>query len=177
MDPTLDMDQFHDAADNPDEADWDKMYENYTAAVDWPTVRFYKDLMVKYPDAKYILTVRDADSWYKSCKNTIYAVNQRDASNDPKFAQFKRMVRKVSEDTGIVDPERFHDEEAIKKGFLEHNEEVKRVIPADKLLIMELGEGWERLCKFLGKEVPDMPYPKVNSTEEFVRLQMQRSIE
>ena len=39
------------------------------------------------------------------------------------------------------------------------------IIPsiADKhrLLIFEVKEGWEPLCKFLGKPVPDVPFPKV----------------
>jgi hypothetical protein len=33
---------------------------------------------------------------------------------------------------------------------------------------MQLGEGWNGLCEFLGKSVPDVPYPKSNSTEEFI---------
>lgn len=67
----------------------------------------------------------------------------------------------------VMDPERVADEEHVKKLFYNHIEEVKTVIPADQLLIMELGEGWERMCKFLGKEIPDAPYPSVNSTAEF----------
>lgn len=42
MDPTLNTDDFLDAYNNRDEADWDKLYENYSAGVDWPTSTFYK---------------------------------------------------------------------------------------------------------------------------------------
>lgn len=176
MDPTLNMDDFYNACDNRDEADWDKMYENYNAAVDWPTTTYYKDLVVKYPEAKCILTVRSADSWYTSVKNTVHIVNQRKPSDDPKFAQFKNMTHKVTEELGIMDPIKITDEEAIKKCFIDHNEEVKRTIPADRLIVLELGEGWDRLCEFLGKEVPDMPYPRANSTQEFQELQMKRTM-
>lgn len=42
---------------------------------------------------------------------------------------------------------------------------------ADRLLVMELGvDGWEKLCAFLGKEVPDEPYPKSNSRQEFEEM-------
>ena len=46
--------------------------------------------------------------------------------------------------------------------YVKHIEMVKRVTPKDRLLVFGLGEGWEPLCKFLDKEVPDMPFPRVN---------------
>jgi hypothetical protein len=48
-----------------------------------------------------------------------------------------------------------------------HNEEVKRVIPKDRLLVFEAKDGWEKLCAFLGVPIPDKPYPNMNTTEEF----------
>ena len=52
--------------------------------------------------------------------------------------------------------------------FNAHNEEVRRLVPPAQLLIYESGEGWEKLCAFLGVPVPATPYPKVNSTDDFV---------
>ena len=53
-------------------------------------------------------------------------------------------------------------------GFIAHNEEVKATIPADKLLVFEVKQGWEPLCKFLGCPIPkDTPFPHVNDTEAF----------
>ena len=49
-----------------------------------------------------------------------------------------------------------------------HNAEVKRTIPANRLLVFEAKDGWAPLCKFLGVPVPDAPYPSENSTSEFV---------
>jgi hypothetical protein len=65
------MDGLKDAIKNCEEADWDKLYENYNAAVDVPTWLWYKNLIRKYPNAKVILTVRDPESWYTSMKNFI----------------------------------------------------------------------------------------------------------
>jgi hypothetical protein len=48
-----------------------------------------------------------------------------------------------------------------------HNEEVQRSIPADRLLVYEVTAGWEPLCEFLGCRIPQEPFPKTNSTEEF----------
>ena len=43
-----------------------------------------------------------------------------------------------------------------------HNEEVVRNIPADRLLVFDLSEGWEPLCKFLDKPTPNEPFPHLN---------------
>lgn len=77
------------------------------------------------------------------------------------------MCKTVIFDGVLSDPEKFKDEEAIKKLYLDHIEDVKKTVPADRLYIMELGSGWEGLCKFLGKEVPKEPYPRSNSTNNF----------
>lgn len=172
MDPTLDTDDFLNAFHHREEADWDKIYENYSAAVDWPSCTFYQDLMVKYPEAKVILTVRSADSWYKSVKNTIHISGP--PSTGQKHDKFKKMVHDVCADGVIVDPVKFANEEAVKLSFLQHNEEVKQFVPKERLLVLELGEGWERLCEFLGKDIPTVPYPNSNSTEEFRAKNLQK---
>lgn len=37
------------------------------------------------------------------------------------------------------------------------------MVPKDRLLEWSADEGWEPLCRFLGKEVPDMPFPHANA--------------
>lgn len=43
-----------------------------------------------------------------------------------------------------------------------HNAHVRKVVPKDRLLEMEISDGWEPLCKFLGKPIPDEPFPRSN---------------
>jgi hypothetical protein len=168
MDPEQDVDDFYNAKQNNGEADWDRIYAKYDAAVDWPTCTFYKQLMDKYPDAKVVLTVRTADSWYKSVKNTIHAQHTNPNFKGETAERFKRMTNAVILDGVLTDAERFAKEEEVKQAFLDHNEEVKHYVPADRLYVMQIGEGWEGLCKFLGKDVPEVPYPRGNSTEQFI---------
>src|SRR5690242_7699355 len=52
--------------------DWDQIFANYQATVDWPGCTFYADLMARYPDAKVLLSVRDPETWYESVMSTIY---------------------------------------------------------------------------------------------------------
>ncbi|KIJ41722.1 hypothetical protein M422DRAFT_255344 [Sphaerobolus stellatus SS14] len=51
--------------------------------------------------------------------------------------------------------------------LIKHNEYIKSIIPADQLLVYEMGEGWERLANFLGAAVPDQPFPRLNDTASF----------
>ncbi len=169
---TLNPWDFVKAAQNKEEANWDKLYEDYDAAVDWPTVDFYKELVKKYPDMKVILTIRSAESWYESFKNTVYVsfLKAKDMTEDDPKYPFVRMCSDIPFGGALADPKQFADKEKIIKLYNDHNEEVKRIVPADRLYVMELGSGWEGLCKFLGKEVQKEPYPRSNSTKEFRQL-------
>lgn len=53
-------------------------------------------------------------------------------------------------------------QETAIQTYLEHYELVRRITPPEQLLEYELGSGWEPLCKFLGKPVPDEPFPQIN---------------
>ncbi|KAJ8662428.1 hypothetical protein O0I10_002122 [Lichtheimia ornata] len=164
---------FLDAYLNPEKpVDWDKLYDGYDAAVDWPTVSFVERLLTVYPDAKVILTARDVDSWYRSIKNTIHKLSvecsKRNDLSEP-LQRWREMNNTLVLDGAIGDPERFNDEEAIKAKYNAHVEWIKKNVPSEQLFIMELGEGWERLCKFLDVPVPSDPYPSANSTKDFVK--------
>ena len=54
-----------------------------------------------------------------------------------------------------------------KKKFDAHIEEVKKVVPADKLLVYSVKEGWGPLCDFLEVPVPTSEFPRLNDSEEF----------
>jgi len=59
------------------------------------------------------------------------------------------------------------DRDALIKGFIAHNDAVKATIPANRLLVYQVRDGWEPLCAFLGVAVPDEPFPRTNDRLEF----------
>ena len=61
---------------------------------------------------------------------------------------------------------RFEDRRYAIEVFERHNEEVRRRVPEEKLLVYEVSEGWRPLCAFLGVEEPDKPFPRLNDTAE-----------
>jgi hypothetical protein len=159
---------FYKAYENRAEADFDTLYEGYDAASGWIPVAFYKDLLAKYPNAKVILTERPAEHWYQSMRNTFFnTIANFDVGPDHPHYELYRLTVTLTLDGALLHPEKFDDEAFFKQKFLDHNEEVKRLVPAEQLYVMQIGEGWEGVCKFLGKDVPDLPYPNQNNAESF----------
>ena len=137
---------------------WETIFAGYNATVDWPAATFYKELAAAYPDAKVILTERPAEEWLRSARATIFA----DRPGAP--PEFMRMTGKVVD--RMFDGGRDDDDRAIAV-FERHNAEVRRVIPAERLLVYQVSEGWAPLCAFLGVPAPTEEMPHVNSTKEF----------
>ena len=61
------------------------------------------------------------------------------------------------------------DREHVLAVFRRHIEEVQRTVPPERLLVYDVSDGWDPLCRFLGQPVPDEPFPHVNASEEFRR--------
>ena len=112
------------------------------------------ELAARYPDAKVILTVRDPGRWFESAWSTIFPrITRPVAENDDAGRRRTRMQRQlIVEKTFAGDIE---DPEHAQAVFLRHIEAVKRGLPAERLLVYEVREGWEPLCRFLRLPVPD----------------------
>jgi hypothetical protein len=155
-------------------ADWDELYRGYRATVDWPGARFWRQLAGHCPQARVILTVRDPQRWYESAADSIYRAASAPAPEaDAAIRQMRRVTGQLVWDGEFGG--RFGDAEHAVKVFNEHNEAVRRAIPADRLLVFEVSEGWEPLCGFLGVPVPDEPFPHSNDREAFAARADQRS--
>lgn len=153
--------------------DWRAILNGYRAAVDWPSVFIWKELVAANPQAKVILTLRDPQSWYASASATIFArmrefqailAGPEVDAIDPIRREHMRMVNAVVVDKtfgGSLDKDH-----AIRV-FDAHNAEVRRTVPPKRLLVYDVGDGWESLCAFLGVPVPQAPYPNVNTTQDF----------
>lgn len=153
--------------------DWESVFEGYQACVDFPASAYYQELLSHYPDAKVILTVRDVDKWYLSTQRTIY----RFGTIIPKWPRLliPRIGKIYSLSEGNiwnrVFDGRFEDEAYAKQVFLDHIDEVKANVPAEKLLVFDVAQGWEPLCAFLDLPVPDEPFPRLNDTRSMRRAQ------
>ena len=155
--------------------DFDQLFEGYQASVDWPSCNFWREQMAAYPDAKVILSERDPEAWYASIMKTIYpssvAMREQVRSSsepDPLCQRRSEMVFELIWD-GLFDG-RLDDKDHVISVYLEHNQTVKDEVPPEKLLVFNSAEGWAPLCEFLEVPVPDEPYPKTNTSEDFARM-------
>jgi hypothetical protein len=145
--------------------DWGELFTGYNSAVDWPACSFYQQLMDAYPEAKVLLTVRDPEKWYQSVRNTIYPTTMEE-SDVPELRAHRQMTRTLIWQ-GTFEG-RFEDKQHAIAVFERHNQEVKRYVPAERLLVYEVQDGWEPLCRFLDVPVPEAkPFPRLNDTAAF----------
>lgn len=160
--------------------DWDTIYDGYRSAVDFPTFRHYAELAERYPDAKVVLTVRDPERWWQSTRETIYRAEPKlGAKLGLAFrAIFDKKARGILGLMPNVNPVlwdgdfegRFEDKDFAIGKFEAHIAEVKATIPAERLLVMQVADGWAPLCEFLGVPVPDVPFPRSNDRASFGKL-------
>ena len=169
------------SASQGEPVDWERIFEGYQATVYWSPCYDYLELLKRYPDAKVILTVRDPEKWYQSMHDTIYKFNR---------LTFLRKVFLLT--MGLFKPElkrlyavwhlqehttwqntfkgQFHNKKYAIEVFTNHIEEIKSKVPADRLLVFNIKDGWEPLCHFLKIPVPDTPFPRVNDSTSFIEL-------
>jgi hypothetical protein len=145
---------------------WRRFFRRHRAAIDWPACEFYRELMLAFPDAKVVLTVRDPAQWYDSVAGTLRAIGRCFPWwFPPAIARMQDAIIWNGRFRG-----RFDDRDAAIGAFVAHAEEVRRVVPADRLLVFDVAQGWEPLCAFLGRPVPDRPFPRLNDREFFRRV-------
>lgn len=170
MDPEQDPKVFSDAYASGNHPDWDDVFKAYDAAVDWPSAAFWKELSQKYPEAKVILTIRDPEEWYDSTSKTIYNWKEQGEQKGneewpEKFIRLGELSQVLMKD-GVL--KNFQNRDSMVRQFQEHIIEVKKTIPAERLLVFESQQGWSPLCQFLSTDVPEgIPYPHNNKREEF----------
>jgi len=134
------------------------MVERFDAFEDNPWPVLYKELDARFPGSKFILTRRPAEAWIRS--------QVKD------FATTETPMRRWIYGEGAGCPE--GNEGIYIERYERHNREVLehfRDRPQD-LLVMDIpgDAAWERLCKFLGRAVPNEPFPHANKASLSRRL-------
>ena len=158
--------------------DWDDIFEEFQAAVDWPASFYYRDLMEAYPDAKVLLSVRSGESWELSMENTIWGTFYGDmlvhdlstawGRVDQKWADYITLMKAMWEKIGLLAGEfEGTGTGTMARAMERYNEEVKATVPADRLLVWSPSDGWAPLCEFLEVPVPEIQLPHINDTNGY----------
>lgn len=157
----------------------DKNVKNgqYTAAVDFPASVIWKEVYNTYPNVKVILTERKVpEQWWESGKETILIPSWSVyfLRVIPFFKKHSTMCMAMWDLLFDVNRDlTVNDRELAIEGYKKNSKNVRDFFkenPED-LLVYTVGSGWEPLCKFLNKPIPDVPFPRTNSKEEMKRRQ------
>lgn len=124
--------------------------KDFDAVTDLPLAGFYQSIDQRYPDSKFILTVRPLNDWLRSCRNFFSTPPKHDFSRQGRLAVYGCEI---------------FNEEKFSLAYERHLLDVADFFSdtPDKLLIFNVfaGDGWEKLCPFIGKKVPAYQFPKV----------------
>ncbi|KAJ5122778.1 hypothetical protein N7448_003911 [Penicillium atrosanguineum] len=161
-------------------ADFDNWLGEYDCLIEIPAyagmdmIRAY----VQDPNVKFILTERSPERWAISVNNTaaeVVALADRfpvsilkyfDSFLYQFFALNQVIYRAIAGGTMPGDPD---NERMLQRWYIEYMKEVKDIIPADRMCLIQLKDGldWEKICPFLGVPIPKDEYPDRNEPEKF----------
>jgi hypothetical protein len=150
---------------------WARVFEGYRSVADWPAGFFWQPLADAFPAARVVLTVRDVDRWYVSFQGMLRArhASMTDGPFERSFLRLTPLLETMARTTfGAVEP--FPDwlpgREQAAAAFHRHIARVVASLPADRLLVFDVREGWGPLCAFLGTPVPvGEPFPRLNDLD------------
>jgi len=130
------------------------------------------ELMAAYPSAKIILTTRSAAGWHNSMLRTIHALQSSYLHRFLLSLPFSnKEAKSLSQLLDFIIRYYFHNNipERGVEVFERHNQMVRELARREgrEFLEFELGDGWESLCGFLDKRVPDVEFPHVNDVKAF----------
>jgi len=147
--------------------DWDLLFKDYQSSVEWPGVAFLTVLINQFPKAKVVLTLREAKSWYESASATIFDGLELSAHNpDPVKRKGSALNRRLILEHTFGN--RHREKEHALEVYRLHQQLVREIVPPPNLLQYNVKDGWEPLCLFLGKPVPDKPFPWLNERTAFM---------
>jgi hypothetical protein len=144
--------------------DWHQVFNGYRAQVDFPGACIWRELVTAFPDAKVLHAVRDPDRWYESTRDTIYSAQTMVAPWVRRLLPFIDEAFEVNDAliwNGLFEGD-FEDRGRAIAIFEARTAEVIESIPADRLLVFDVAQGWEPLCAFFDVAAPDEPFPHVN---------------
>jgi hypothetical protein len=141
--------------------DWDAVFDGFRSTSDYPSASYWRELADHFPEAKLVLTTRDPDSWFDSVSETIFSPMMQASLVGTPMGEMMQGVIFSHFDGGDITDRAFMTDWYVKR-----NQAVIDGLPAERLLSFHPKMGWEPLCAFLGVDVPDVPFPRVNSRDE-----------
>ncbi|KUI72651.1 hypothetical protein VM1G_08244 [Cytospora mali] len=164
-----------------------RLLDGYVATTDGPGMCFVPELVQLYPDAKVVCLTRDLNDWVRSWEPMADGTMRWYLRGLllPLLAPMRLLPQYMDALMAGRWEEMYHLSEAEKKApgpvvWKRHIENLKRAVPADRLVFYDVKEGWGPLCEALGREVPKgVPFPAIiydDGIQEFAQREVMRAI-
>ena len=170
---TLDfLDHWLDVFQNGAMLEAKRVYQDADAFVDFPGYFFVEEILEAFPDCKVILMVREEDAWVQSLSyhfESLYAARSKVAMLLSPTAKKMSYVLKSFLNAAIGSTDSKYKSTCVfRKRYRIHNDRVKSIVPANKLLVYNVKQGWKPLCDFLKCKVPTIAFPHENIKAEIM---------
>jgi hypothetical protein len=159
-------------------AEWGHLLAGYESLVGEPASVCWRQLVEYYPKAKVVHTVRDPERWVVSIQKALgkrrrhlnslhgHVAVGLSSMLGTDFAPLIRLFRQTLEGDALKAIAEGRPEHAVEL-FQAHTDQIVKTVPADRLLVYEVGAGWEPLCAFLEVPVPAEPFPLMSTMEQY----------
>ena len=147
--------------------DWNAVFAGYRSQVDWPGAHYWRELADAYPRAKVIHTVRPEQAWWASFSHSIAKLvrSYRELALPPHARDMLDAWWEFAGKPTFGD--RVDDREVALAAYRLRTQEVREVIAPERLLVFDVAEGWQPLCRFLDVPTPSTPFPHHNLRADF----------
>jgi len=144
-----------------------RIFNGFSSQIDWPGAHVWRELAAAYPDAKVVHSVRPDESWWKSFSGTIgkFLAIYPTMELPP---HIRLMSEVMTELIGVQTfAGQYADRDKALAAYHQREADVRAAIPAERLLVFDVAQGWEPLCRFLEVPVPSTPFPRTNTHDDF----------
>ena len=147
-----------------------EIFKGYVATVDTPGYMFYEKFMDWNPDAKVILSLRDSPEQFAKSMEEAFHPERKDPWLQRKFWEVMRSLGFPEHLYWIIEYQKklhgmdiTHPDSDLSVMYTDWAKKIIDTVPPEKLLVYNVKEGWDPLCKFLVMDVPDHPFPRKNN--------------
>ena len=137
------------------------VFDGYDAAMDEPVMLMYEEIMAAFPEAKFLLTISDAESWFTNYVEMAHLVDASGNSSELKFwySLPANCIAMQSWGCNFLHTPSAEDKDTCLKNYDRHIKRVQDVIPPERLLVYNWSDGWSPLSHFLGSRIPEEQFP------------------
>jgi hypothetical protein len=146
--------------------DWRDVFAGFRSQMCWPGAHVWPELLQAFPEALVVFSTRPAEAWWTSYSRTVGRL-RRLYPTLPLPAGVSETLDTMQMLRTRLGVDEMRDRETAIAAFNRQLAEVRAAVPAERLLVFAVGDGWAPLCAFLCIPEPDTPFPRLNDGDDF----------